>query len=165
MAEPEEEPDWPSAEVRSKAEEFLARRNHSRGELEEKLREREVPESRIGAICDQLEDEGILDDTAFAERQARMLRDQNWGPRQIRNKLREHGVAEEDRDAALRAVGGEQIWLERCYERFQSEFAADSEAMTRDEKGEAFRHLKRRGFEGWTARRVVLDGFVPDSSR
>lgn len=162
MAESEDEESWSSAEVRAKAEELIARRNHSRAELEEKLRDREVPEELVGEVCEQLERDEILDDRAFARRQARMLRDQNWGPRQIRSKLRDHGVSDDDCDAALREVGGEEIWLERCYERFQSEFSGESAAMSRDEKAKAFRHLKRRGFDGWAARRVVLDGYVPD---
>jgi regulatory protein len=157
--------EWTDPEVRAKAEELLARRNHSRSELQSKLREREIPEESILRICGRLERDGVLDDAAFARRQARMLRDRDWGPRQIRRKLREHGVSEDDRDAALREVGGEEVWLRHCYEQFQSEFGGQPSAMSRDEKGKAFRHLKRRGFDGWTARRVVLDGYEPDASR
>lgn len=163
--ESEQGEEWTDPEVRAKAEELLARRDHSRSELQSKLREREIPEEPILRICDRLERDGVLDDAAFARRQARMLRDRNWGPRQIRRKLSDHGVSEEDCDAALQEVGGEEIWLQHCYERFQSEFGGEPGAMSRDEKGKAFRHLKRRGFDGWTARRVVLDGYVPESSR
>jgi len=159
------ERDWSPPEVRAKAEELLARRDHSRAELASKLRDRDVPESAIAEVCDRLEREGILDDEEVARRQARLLRDRNWGPRQIRRKLRDHGFDEEDCEAALEAVGGEAIWLERCYARFDAEFDERPEEMGRSEKGKAYRHLQRRGFDGWTARRVVLDGYVPDAER
>lgn len=162
--ESEDSKDLGVDEVREMADRILAGRSHSESELCRKLLDRDVPRRLAEEVCGRLVDEGVLDDTAFAIHQARILRDQCWGPRQIRRKLRKHGVDDDVCDAALSEVGTQTRWLRRAYERFESKFGSTAEAMSHREKQKAFRHLKHRGYEGWTARRIVLDGYEPDDS-
>lgn len=79
--------------IRRAAMDWLARREHARCEIEQKLRRR-FPDATaaIGPVLDDLEREGLLDTARFIEQfiQSRIRR--GHGPRRITAALRERGI-------------------------------------------------------------------------
>ncbi len=79
-------------EIEKKALACLARREHSRAELEKKLKKKEIQAADIGIVLDQLEFDGLLSNERFA---------QAW----IRSRLRAHPEGEWGLKEGLRAKG------------------------------------------------------------
>jgi regulatory protein len=85
-----------------KALKLLARRDHFRAELAEKLRTRGFSEDDIEAALDRLAGLGLVDDQRLAGRFAELRAvDRGWGPRRLELELRKRGV---DRHLAERAA-------------------------------------------------------------
>jgi regulatory protein len=81
---------------------LLARRDHFRAELADKLRTRGHSEDDVEAVLDRLADLGLLDDERLASRFAELRAvDRGWGPRRLELELRKRGV---DRHLAERAA-------------------------------------------------------------
>lgn len=72
---------------------LLARREHSRSEIVEKLK-RKYPEStqHFDEVLDQLEQDGLLSDERFAEAYTRYRRARGFGPLLVRQELRGKGI-------------------------------------------------------------------------
>lgn len=119
---------------------WLARRECSRCELEQKLARR-FPDATaaIGPVLDQLELEGLLSDARFAESFVRSRANRGHGPRRIAADLRTRGIS----PAALHEAPDD--WLVRAREvrarRFGAELPADAAACARQ-----MRFLAARGF-------------------
>jgi len=81
---------------------LLARRDHFRAELGEKLRSRGFDDDEIEAALDRIDGLGLLDDEALAGRFVDFRSvDRGWGPSRLAAELRRRGV---DRDLAERAA-------------------------------------------------------------
>jgi regulatory protein len=106
-------------ELRRAAMDLLARREHSRAELVDKLR-RKFSEDTAGVaqllpgVLDQLEQDGLLSDARFVAAYVRYRRSRGFGPLLIRQELRGKGVSSALLDAALAA--NTQEWLESLRE-------------------------------------------------
>jgi regulatory protein len=113
--------------IRAKALELLARREHTRLELRQKLLQRGFPADRIEPVLEQLVEERLLDETRFAELYAGARADKGYGPLRVARELRERGVPEEVVAATLAAL--EDDWLPKLRElhrkRFKSQIPAD----------------------------------------
>jgi regulatory protein len=132
---------------------LLARRDHSKGELKGKLRERGFEDNAIDEVLAVFEQRGWLDDKAFAERQAMLLAEQEFGPVKIVQKLVLHGVPQTLARSAVDGLDLEQTWSSIAQARIRKKFG-----RTLDEahKAKAFRHLVQRGFTPSVARGVVF---------
>ncbi len=97
--------------LRRAAMDLLARREHSRAELLEKL-QRRFPESEplFAEVLDQLTADGLLDDERFCEAYVRYRRSRGVGPLLIRQELRQKGVESRSVQAALDPSAEE--WLD-----------------------------------------------------
>lgn len=130
---------------RNMAMNWLARREHSRAELREKLAAREVDPDVIEATIEQLVHDGLVSDTRFAEAfvSARLRRGQ--GPVRIRAELKRRGVAGEL--AAVTLDSADFDWEQRAAEVRVKKFGAaapdDLKAKARQQ-----RFLEYRGFTG-----------------
>ena len=71
------------AVIRAKALDLLARREHSRLELRQKLVQRGFPSDRIEPVLDQLVEERLLDENRYAELYACARADKGYGPLRI----------------------------------------------------------------------------------
>ncbi|MFB6264614.1 MAG: regulatory protein RecX [Bradymonadaceae bacterium] len=160
--ETEETDEYRRAEL--KAMRLLGRRGHATGELERKLSERGFSDSVIEEVCEELKERGDLDDRRFAVYQGEILLRKNWGPRQIRAKLRKRGVDDEIIDHALLEIADDGAWLSACYERATSKYGSEPEDFDRSTVERAYRHLDHRGFRASTIRRVLLDGARPEDA-
>ncbi len=131
-------------EARKKAMDYLARREHGRGELLDKL-------TRFGFNADvaddavaQLVDDGLQSDSRFAEAFVRSRINQGKGPVKIRADLRERGLAGAAIDLALEDA--DEDWYALARDVRLKKFGADTPSEFRD-KAKQMRFLQSRGFE------------------
>ena len=81
--------------ITHRAIDLLARREHSRFELERKLRQKGFAEEEIPGTLDALVKQGLLSDQRFAELYCRARSNRGFGPRRIQQELQERGVSAE----------------------------------------------------------------------
>ena len=122
---------------------LLARREHSRQELERKLLAKGFPSELIDDALQGLQRERLLDDARFAEAYAQMRIGKGYGPMRIRGELRERGVDE--------ALVTEQVSTQardwgRCAR--EARIKRFGEAVPREarERARQMRFLQYRGF-------------------
>jgi len=121
--------DSSTKEARNKALAMLARREHSRAELQAKLNAAGFPQPIIVATVSALEREGWLSDERFTDAFIRVRRERGYGPVRIRAELRARGVSDELIDqrldlrdpAWLRPL--EQVWSKRFRARQGADLA------------------------------------------
>ena len=116
-----------AAIIRAKAIELLARREHSRLELRQKLAQRGFPAEHLEPVLNRLVEDGLLNERRYAEMYACSRADKGYGPLRIASELRERGIPQEQVDLALAAL--ENDWLPKLWElhrkRFKSLVPAD----------------------------------------
>ncbi len=149
----------PERDSRQVALGLLARREHSRHELQYKLASRGFEEPEIEDLLSALTAERLLSDGRFAEAYVRSRQQRGMGPLRVRAELRERGVAGELIDDALSRA--EDDWLELARAQFHKKF---SEGAARDYKARAkqARFLQQRGFSGDIIRSVLDDTDAAD---
>jgi len=131
-------------EARKKAMDYLARREHGRAELLEKV-------TRFGFDADvaddavaQLVEDGLQSDVRFAEAFVRSRINQGKGPAKIRADLREKGVNDGVTEDGIREA--EQDWYALAIEVRLKKFGAERPVDFK-EKARQMRFLQSRGFE------------------
>jgi regulatory protein len=89
---------------------LIALREHSRAELELKLRKRGFGERDTAVVLDRLVDEGLVDDERYAELwvESRIIR-RNEGPMVLIARLRAHGVSRDIARAVVSRVAGGEV--------------------------------------------------------
>ena len=132
---------------------LLARREHSRRELQRKLAQRAFAADEIVAALDRLEDDGLLSDRRFAAAYVRQRIDKGYGPIRIRQELRERGVADGLIDEAL-APAAEQ-WLAVAARQHDKHFGRQPEDMKA--RARQSRYLQNRGFDFDVIREIISD--------
>ncbi len=121
---------------------LLARRDHSRAELEKKLAEQAGSAELLQQVLDRLQAERLLSDHRYATQRA-ASRGSRYGNARLKQELRQQGVSEPDIAAALPEAGDE---AERCRSVWAKKF---SEApKTAEERAKQMRFLQYRGFSG-----------------
>ncbi len=106
--------------IRARAIDLLARREHSRLELRQKLAQRGFPAEHLDPVLDQLVAEGLLDEGRYAEMYACSRADKGYGPLRIASELRERGIAKERVDQAL--AGLEDDWVVKLRQLHRKRF-------------------------------------------
>ena len=116
-----------AAIIRAKAIELLARREHSRLELRQKLAQRGFPAEHLEPVLNHLAEDGLLNESRYAEMYACSRADKGYGPLRIASELRARGISQEQVDLALAAL--ENDWLPKLRElhrkRFKLRIATD----------------------------------------
>jgi len=137
-----------AAKLKARALRHLARREHSRAELERKLAPHAPGAEELRALLDLLEDKKQLSNERFAEQRAHVLA-RKYGPARIRHDLKAKGIAPELVDRV--SSEGE---LERARAILQRKYRAP--AATREERARRARFLQGRGFSANVIHRLVL---------
>jgi regulatory protein len=130
-------PDTP-VELKARALRFLARREHSRRELERKLAAHAGSPEILQAVLGELEGRKLLSNHRFAEGRARVLA-RKYGASKIRHDLKSKGV--DDETISQVAQGDE---LERAHAILARKYREP--ASTREERAKRARFLQSRGF-------------------
>ncbi len=129
--------------ARNTAMDLLARRDHSRRQLFEKLRMRSFRNEEIEDALDQLEAERLLDDARFCESYVHQRIQRGFGPLKIRRELVERGVASD----LIEQQMAENVdrWAQLMEAQRQRKFGED---MPEDysETAKQVRFLQNRGF-------------------
>lgn len=127
--------------LRERALRFLARREHSRRELERKLAPHAEDPAQLQSLLDDLEGKKQLSDRRFAESRARVL-SRKYGAARIEHDLRVRGVAGEGAEAA--ALEARTTEFERAREVWRRKFG--QAAANIKERARQARFLQGRGF-------------------
>ena len=137
-----------AAELKARALGHLARREHSRAELERKLAPHAESAGALQALLDQLEQKKQLSNERFAEQRAHVLA-RKYGPAHIRHDLKAKGVPEHliERVSAAGELETARAILQRKYR---------SAPATREERARRARFLQGRGFSAEVVHRLVL---------
>jgi len=133
-----------AAACRQQALDLLARREHSRKELERKLARRAYPATTIATTLDQLEQSGALAARRFAENFIRSRVAKGQGPVRIRVELTERGIAATEYLELLDAAGID--WTELAAAVRGKRFGSGRPANIK-ERARQIRFLQYRGFE------------------
>lgn len=131
-------------ELRARALRLLARREHTRQELERKLSPHAGSSEELKGLLSGLKQKNELSEERFAEERARQL-SRKYGAARIRQDLKSKGVSEEliERVSPADELERARAILERKYRQ---------PAATREERAKRMRFLQSRGFSSDTIR-------------
>jgi regulatory protein len=131
---------------------LLARREHSRLELQHKLSAKGFNGPELEALLSQLEAEGLLSDARFAEAYIRSRRQRGFGPLRIRSELQMRGVADETVATYLQANSAD--WVDLARAQYKKRFG---KRLTPDykERARRARFLLGRGFSNEVVLKVL----------
>ena len=130
--------------TRKRAMDLLARREHSRLELYQKLKHKKFEPNIINAELDKLSDEGLQSDERFAEAFLRSRIDKGKGPNIILSELLQRGVDELLVSNVLESISEGQ-WCEVAYETMNKKLGNESE-LDYDKQLKLMKFLNNRGF-------------------
>lgn len=146
----EELPPPDAAKLRLRAIGLLARRDHSRAELRQKLARHGGEAADIETVLDALQAENLLSERRFAEGVVR-VRGARYGSARVAQDLRARGIAGELAADLLSGLKGSEA--ERAQAIWQRKFG-DAPADAR-ERARQMRFLQARGFAADVIRKVV----------
>jgi regulatory protein len=132
---------------------MLARREHTRTELERKLSPHAESADEVQALLDQLVARGWLSEARFAESRASTL-SRKFGSRKIEYDLRSRGVSDEVIERTLEQAHAQD--LDNCRAAWQKKFGVLPQNAA--DRGRQTRFLAGRGFSAEAVRRVLRDG-------
>ncbi len=133
---------------------YLARREHSRFELRQKLLAKDLDADEVDQALDRLADQGLQSDQRFSENYTHHRRQNGYGARRIEQELAQKGVDHAMiADALATYEGG---WREVLQMVWQRKFG---QLPGRDVKrfNQQYRFLINRGFYPEQIREVLTD--------
>ncbi len=140
-----------AAALRERAIGLLARREHSRRELLDKLARRGCDVALAEVVVEQLASDNLQSDARFAELYVQQRVARGHGELRIRSELVQRGIAAELSDAALAAA--EIDWFAAAERALEKKWRAG--APENDPLGRGMRFLCGRGFSHEQAREAV----------
>jgi regulatory protein len=144
----EKEPPDNVVELRARALRLLARREHTRQELERKLSPHSESSDALKELVSNLKAGNQLSDARFAEERARKL-SRKYGAAHIRRDLKARGVADELIGRFSSAEGE----LQKAKDVLERKYRVP--ATTHEEKARRMRFLQSRGFAFDVIRKAV----------
>ena len=131
------------ADIRLVAMNLLSRREHSLGELRQKLRRHCEDETQVETQLQKLVDENLQSDDRYAESFARQRAQRGYGPARVRQEMREKGVGD---IAIARAFESAQLdWWALAEAAFRKKFGEPGRVDMK-EKSRRIRFMQYRGF-------------------
>lgn len=122
---------------------YLARREHSRKELVDKLSRRFDDKEALAEVLDAIQDEGLQSDQRFAESFVHSRVNRGQGPIKITYELRQKGVSDELQSNALAVY--EDEWIDRARDLVVKKFGNEKPGDLK-EKQRRQRFVMQRGF-------------------
>jgi regulatory protein len=138
--------------VETAAVRLLASREHSRYELEQKLRRRGHAPDLLASTLDDLQHRGLLSDERFVAGYVQQRVRKGYGPLRLRAELSERGVADAviEQGLEVAAIDWQALLNHVAERRFGADDPADRNALVR-----RARHLEQRGFPISLVRRYL----------
>ena len=132
---------------------LLARREHSRKELLEKLTHRGFQRDEVEPVIAALAEQNWQNDARYAECYVQQRIASGYGPIRIRYELQQRGIDQVDLDLQADEEGGWQSLLTELYcNKYDAEkLLAQSEWLKRS------RFLQQRGFSGEMIKRMFAE--------
>jgi regulatory protein len=140
----------PPQTLRARALKALARREHSRQELQRKLLPFAEDPEQIGPLLDDLEKRGWLSEARFVE-QLTTVRRRRFGAARIVHELREKGVSAAALAAAQSRLKDSEVAAARAV--WKKKFG--KRPATLEERARQARFLASRGFSSEAVRKVL----------
>ena len=141
----------PPPSLKGRALRLLGAREHSRAELERKLKAHASEPGLLASALDELQAKGFIDEQRVIE-SVLHRRSDKLGAARIRQELQRKGL---DPDAVANAVATLQVSeVERAHAVWRKKFGAAA-AISASERGRQMRFLASRGFSSDAIRRVV----------
>jgi regulatory protein len=144
----------PPISLKGRALRLLSGREHSRAELERKLKAHEEEPGALARALDELQAKGFINEQRVLEsvvhRRANKL-----GTARIKQELQAKGLAPDAVTAAVEGLRATE--LARAHEVWRKKFGEP--AADAAERGKQMRFLATRGFGGEVIRRVVAGAF------
>src|SRR5690554_748892 len=131
---------------------LLARREHSRLELQRKLQSRAESPDDIPPLLDELEQQGLLSNERFAQSLVHR-RAAGRGVRQVAQELRRHGLASEIIESVQESLSATEP--QRAKETWEKKFGVPP--ASQKEYARQARFLASRGFSTQTIQRLLGD--------
>ncbi len=141
--------------VRDHALRLLANREHSRAELEHKLRARGYEAALLAGVLDVLTETGLLSDERMAEAYVAERLRKGFGPLRLRRELLERGLEEDLIGRFIDRSTGD--WLELMASVVARKFGS-GRVTDRKELGRRARFLEYRGFPSELVGRYLRGG-------
>ncbi|CAD6874286.1 Regulatory protein RecX [Methylomonas fluvii] len=132
---------------------LLARREHSRRELLDKLALRGFDRDEVEPVIDQIAEQNWQNDARYAEAYVRQRIQNGYGLMRIRYELQQRGINDADLDAQAEEQGGWQNVLLDVYSRKYD----DEKSLTQNEWLKRSRFLQQRGFSGEMIKRLFAE--------
>lgn len=132
---------------------LLARREHSRRELFDKLALRGFDRDEVEPVVDELIEQNWQNDERYAECYIRQRIANGYGPIRIAYELQQRGIGDADLDAQAEEQGGWQNLALDAYSRKYDE----EKSLTPNEWAKRNRFLQQRGFSGDMIKRVFAE--------
>jgi len=126
-------------ELRARALRLLARREHTRQELESKLSPHAGSSEELNGLLSGLKQKNQLSEERFAEERAHWL-SRKYGAARIRQDLKAKGVSEE----LISRFSSSENEMQKAKEILERKYRTP--AATREEKAKRMRFLQSRGF-------------------
>ncbi len=139
-------------QVRQKAIQLLARREHSRFELQQKLQQRDYPIELIQQQLTQLVEQGLLSDERFVEHYIRARSNKGYGPIRIAAELQQRGITRELIEHFIEPI--EDQWLPLAEKVRQKRFGKNVPTDF-PEQAKQMRFLQYRGFTNTQISKVI----------
>lgn len=138
--------------VRFKAMDLLARREHSRAELTNKLKQREFLPDEIASCLDQLVAENLQSDERFCEAYVKMRSQRGFGPARVLLELAQKEVAPDIVDKVMPRID----WLPLAREAYQKKYREEPIADFKD-RAKRMQFLTYRGYSHEQINQVMGD--------
>lgn len=122
---------------------LLTRREHSLGELRQKLRRRFDDEQTLETELQRLVAENLQSDVRYAQSFARLRAGRGYGPNRVRQEMREKSLSDAAIASAFEAAGLD--WWELAEAVFRKKFG-DPCRVEIKEKSRRIRFMQYRGF-------------------
>jgi regulatory protein len=140
----------PSPSLKGRALRHLAAREHSRAELEQKLRPHEEQPGQLARLLDELVARDLLSEARAVESLIHR-RSQRFGAAKLRHELGRKGIGREQVDAAMEGLKPTELARARAVR--QQKFG--SQAGDAQQRARQMRFLAARGFSAEVIRQAV----------
>nr|WP_305891056.1 regulatory protein RecX [Methylomonas sp. WSC-7] len=132
---------------------MLARREHSRRELQDKLALRGFNRDEVEPVIDGMAEQNWQNDQRYTECYVRQRIRSGYGPVRIRYELQQRGINDADLDIQADEQGG---WQNLLLEVYSGKYG-DEKSLTQNEWLKRSRFLQQRGFSGEMIKRLYAE--------